>query len=107
MNGKKFFRFSACAAILALAAASSFAMAAEGAACTTRQAGPNGSAGATIGHMDAGGKCVAKVEPKAKSDDGGGLEASAQCKDLSFSYNKDRSRACAKHGGVMEWLAAQ
>jgi hypothetical protein len=34
-----------------------------------------------------------------------GLEASGECKDLSFSYAKRRESACVKHGGVLEWLA--
>jgi hypothetical protein len=107
MNTKNVFRLAAFAAILSLAAASSVAMAAEGSTCTTRVAGPQGASGATIGHLDAGGKCVTKdaAAPKEKSPTG--LEASAQCKDLSFSYNPRREAACAKHGGVMEWLAQQ
>jgi len=70
-----------------------------------RAAGPQSAANATIGHVNADGKCVAKAPPKAKESDG--LEASAQCRDLSFSYNPRRESACAKHGGVMEWLVAQ
>ena len=104
MNNKNVFRLAAFAAILGLAAASSVAMAAEGASCTLRVAGPQGASGATIGHFDADGKCVLKDAP-AKT--GNGLEASAQCKDLSFSYNPRREAACAKHGGVMQWLAQQ
>jgi hypothetical protein len=107
MNTKNAFRVSALVAALALAATSSFAGAAEGAACAVRLAGPQSSAGATIGHVNAQGKCVTKVEPKAKAADDGGLEASAQCKDLSYSYNRQRTSACAKHGGVLEWLAQQ
>ncbi|MEO5625517.1 MAG: DUF3761 domain-containing protein [Dokdonella sp.] len=106
MNNLNVLRLAAFATILGLAAASSVAMAAEGSTCTTRVAGPQGASGATIGHLDAGGKCVTKdAAPKEKS--GNGLEASAQCKDLSFSYNPRREAACAKHGGVMEWLAQQ
>ena len=106
MNTKNVFRLAAFAAILGLAAASSVAMAAEGSTCTMRIAGPQGASGATIGHFDADGKCVTKdaAAPKEKPR---GLEASAQCKDLSFSYNPRREAACAKHGGVMEWLAQQ
>jgi hypothetical protein len=97
-------RPAACSAILALAVASSSAFAAQGDSCTARVAGPQGQSGATIGNLDADGKCVAKSETK-KASGGGGLEASAQCKDLSFSYAKKREGACAKHGGVLEWLA--
>ena len=31
--------------------------------------------------------------------------ATAKCKDGSYSTSKSRSGACAKHGGVTEWLA--
>jgi hypothetical protein len=98
-------RPAACSAILALAVASSSAFAAEGDSCTARVAGPQGQSGATIGKLDADGKCVAKSEARKDSGSGSGLEASAQCKDLSFSYAKKREGACAKHGGVLEWLA--
>lgn len=97
-------RPAACSAILALAVASSSVFAAEGDSCTARVAGPQGQSGATIGKLDADGKCVAKAEAKSPGN-GSGLEASAQCKDLSFSYAKKREGACAKHGGVLEWLA--
>ncbi|MBA8884353.1 DUF3761 domain-containing protein [Dokdonella fugitiva] len=97
-------RPAACSAILALAVASSSAFAAQGDSCTARVAGPQGQSGATIGKLDADGKCVVKSEAKS-SGSASGLEASAQCKDLSFSYSKKREGACAKHGGVLEWLA--
>jgi hypothetical protein len=85
---------------------SSMASAAEGASCVVRLAGPQGVSGGTPGHMNADGKCVLKDSPKAaKESSGDGLEASAQCKDLTFSYAKRREGACAKHGGVLEWLA--
>lgn len=105
MISKNVFRHAAFAAVLGLAAASSFAVAAEGASCAARVPGPNGQSGATLGHINAAGKCVTKAEPAVKED--GGLEASAQCRDLSYSYNKRRNSACAKHGGVLEWLAQQ
>jgi hypothetical protein len=105
MSNQNFFRLAACAAVLALAAASSFAGAAEGNSCALRVAGPQGTSGATLGHVNADGKCVSTAAPKAKESDG--LEASAQCRDLSYSYNKRRNSACAKHGGVLEWLAQQ
>lgn len=105
MNNKHVFLLAALAAVLTLATTSSFAVAAEGASCAARVVGPQSASGVTIGHVNADGKCVAKAAPKAKEADG--LEASAQCRDLSFSYNKRRESACAKHGGVMEWLAQQ
>ncbi|GAA0708606.1 DUF3761 domain-containing protein [Dokdonella soli] len=105
------FRLTACAAVLAFAAASSFAGAAEGAGCALRAAGPQGQSGAALGHVNADGKCVSKVEPKAKAEpkakDDGGLEASAQCRDLTYSYSKRSNSTCSKHGGVLEWLAQQ
>lgn len=107
MNSKNVFRHAACAAVLALAAASSFAVAAEGASCAARISGPNGQSGAALGHLNAAGKCVTATAPKAKASGDSGLEASAQCRDLSFSYNRDRGSACNKHGGVLEWLAQQ
>ena len=99
------FRLVTCAAILAFAAASSCAVAAEGATCAVRVAGPQGQAGAKLGHVDANGKCVSKVVRKTAQD--GGLQASAQCRDLSYSYSQRRNSACIKHGGVLEWLAQQ
>lgn len=115
MYNTNIFRLAACAMALALAAASSFAVAAEGANCAVRVAGPQGQSGATLGHVNADGKCVVakavapaatkQAATKTKEDDG--LEASAQCRDLSFSYSKRRDSACAKHGGVLEWLAQQ
>lgn len=105
MNHKSGFRFTACVATLVLATASSIALAAEGASCVVRAAGAQSASNATIGHVDAQGKCVLKATPAEKGD--AGLEASAQCRDLSFSYNKRRDSACAKHGGVLEWLAQQ
>jgi hypothetical protein len=109
MNTKNVVRLAACAAVLALAVASSVAVAAEGNTCTLRVAGPQGASGATLGQLNADGKCVSKADAKAKakSSEGDGLEASAQCRDLSFSYSKRRDTACAKHGGVMEWLAQE
>ena len=115
MFNQNVFRLAACAVVLALATASSAAFAAEGGACAVRAIGPQGQAGAVIGHLDANGKCLTKpaaahaaAAPKAdKSADDGSLEASAQCRDLSFSYSKRRESACTKHGGVLEWLAAQ
>ncbi len=107
MISKNVFRHATFAAVLALAAASSCALAAEGASCAARNTGPNGQSGATIGHMNAAGKCVTTVAPQAKAADDGGMEASAQCRDLSFSYNKNRTSACNKHGGVLQWLAQQ
>lgn len=108
MNTRHTFGLSAVAAVLFFAG-SSIAGAAEGASCAARIVGPQGSAGAVPGHFNAQGKCIAggEVKVKAKDDGGGGLEASAQCKDLSFSYNPRRTSACAKHGGVLEWLAQQ
>ena len=105
MCNKNVLRLATCAAILALATASSCAVAAEGASCAKRIAGPQGQAGATVGQLDANGKCVSKAAPKAKED--GGLQASAQCRDLSYSYSQRRNSACTKHGGVLEWLAQQ
>ena len=113
MSNKNIFRLTACAAIFALAAASSVAMAAEGGACAVRAMGPQGQSGAVLGHLNADGKCLtdtaAKAKPKAAetSKEDGSLEASAQCRDLSFSYSKRRDSACVKHGGVLEWLAQQ
>ncbi len=116
MSNKSTFRLTACAAVLALAAASSVAVASEGGACAVRVMGPQGHSGAVIGHLDAHDKCVTKAAaaqvataPKAaeKAKDDGSLEASAQCRDLSFSYSKRRDSACVKHGGVLEWLAQQ
>jgi len=112
MNTNDGLRFMVYGAALALAAASSFATAAQGDSCAIRSAGAASASSATLGHLDAGGKCVikpaakeAKEAPKDKGDDG--LAASAQCRDLSYSYNKRRDSACAKHGGVLEWLAQQ
>jgi hypothetical protein len=106
MNGKCGFHLLAGAAVLAAAMVSSMASAAEGASCVLRVAGPQGVSGGTLGHMNADGKCVSKDSPKAaKESSGDGLEASAQCKDLTFSYAKRRESACIKHGGVLEWLA--
>ncbi|MEP7096091.1 MAG: DUF3761 domain-containing protein [Dokdonella sp.] len=113
MCNQNVFRLAAFAAIFSLAAASSVAFAAEGGACAVRVTGPQGQSGAVLGHLNAGGKCLtgasSKVAPKAaeKSDEVGSLEASAQCRDLSFSYSKRRDSACSKHGGVLEWLAQQ
>ncbi len=116
MSNQNVFRLAACAVVLALATASSAAFAAEGGACAVRVIGPQGQAGAVIGHLDANGKCLTKpatshvaAAPKASEDTAadGSLEASAQCRDLSFSYSKRRDSACSKHGGVLEWLAAQ
>ena len=98
-------RPAACSAILALAVASSSVFATQGDSCTARVAGPQGQSGATIGKLDADGKCVAKSAEAKGTGSVSGLEASAQCKDLSFSYAKKREGACAKHGGVLEWLA--
>jgi hypothetical protein len=106
MNGKSGFRLLAGAAVLAVAMMSSMASAAEGASCVLRMAGPQGASGGVQGHMNADGKCVSKNSPTAaKESSSDGLEASAQCKDLSFSYAKRRESACVKHGGVLEWLA--
>lgn len=116
MSNQNVFRLAACAVVLVLATASSVALAAEGGACAVRVIGPQGQAGAVIGHLDANEKCLttpvsahATAPAKASQDsaDAGSLEASAQCKDLSFSYSKRRESACVKHGGVLEWLAAQ
>lgn len=89
------------AAVLTAAMASSTALAAQGDSCVARAAGASSG---TPGHIDASGKCVTK-ESKVKESVGDGLEASAQCKDLTFSYAKRREAACIKHGGVLEWLA--
>ena len=106
MKRKFGFRLLAGAAVLTVAMASSMASAAEGASCVLRVAGPQGVSGGTLGHMNSDGKCVSKNSPTAaKEGNGDGLEASAQCKDLSFSYAKRRESACLKHGGVLEWLA--
>jgi len=106
MKRKFGFRLLAGAAVLTVAMASSMASAAEGASCVLRVAGPQGASGGTLGHMNSDGKCVSKNSPTAaKEGNGDGLEASAQCKDLSFSYAKRRESACLKHGGVLEWLA--
>lgn len=94
------FRLWAGAAVLTVAMASS-AYAAQGDVCVARTAGATSG---TPGHLDANGRCVTK-EPKVKESAGDGLEASAQCKDLTFSYAKRRESACLKHGGVLEWLA--
>lgn len=116
MSDQKIFRISICAVVLALASASSLALAEEGGACAVRILGSQGQAGAVIGHLDANGKCLTKAAAQraamaskaaAKVDDDGSLEASAQCRDLSFSYSKRRDSACAKHGGILEWIAAQ
>jgi hypothetical protein len=109
MNGKIGFRLAMGAAALALALASFSAAAAEGASCISRVAGPNGTSGGSPGTLNADGKCVSKADAKAaaKDKEPDGLEASAQCRDLSYSYSKRRDTACAKHGGVMEWLAQQ
>jgi hypothetical protein len=107
MYSKNRIGLAAWAAALALAATSSSAFAAEGASCAARVAGPQGLSGAKLGHVDANGKCVSGAQPKAKKEDDGGLEASAQCRDLSFSYSRRHDTACAKHGGVLEWLAQQ
>lgn len=106
MNKQTTFRIAAYVAILALGTTSSIAMAAQGASCVKRGAGSQGASSAVVGHINADGKCVTEAEPK-ESGGGTGLEASAQCRDLSFSYAKRRDTACAKHGGVMEWLAQQ
>jgi hypothetical protein len=106
MNRKCGFRLLAGAAVLTVAMVCSVASAAEGASCVLRVAGPQGASGGTVGHMTADGKCVPKNMPTAaKESSSDGLEASAQCKDLSFSYAKRRESACLKHGGVLEWLA--
>lgn len=108
MSNQNIFRLAACAAIFTFAVASSAALAAEGGACAVRVMGPQGQSGAVLGHLNADGKCLtgasAKAAPKAeaKSRDDGSLEASAQCRDLSFSYSKRRDSACLKHGGVLE-----
>ncbi len=95
------FRLLAAAAVLTAAMVSSNALAAQGDSCVMRKAGASSG---TPGYLDAGGKCVTK-KSKAGESVGNGLEASAQCKDLSFSYAKTREAACQKHGGVLEWLA--
>jgi hypothetical protein len=105
MTSRNVFRLAAFAAVLLVATAASTASADEGKGCAMRAAGAQSAANTTIGHINAEGKCVAKAPPKAKEGDG--LEASAQCRDLSFSYNPRRESACAKHGGVMEWLVAR
>ncbi len=114
MNGSNGLRYrmAVLAAALALAAASSMATAAEGGQCVARAAGPQG---ATVGQLDAKGRCIARATAarqaqkaqNAAAEDEGGLQASAQCRDLSFSYSKHRGKACASHGGVLEWLAQQ
>ena len=105
MSSRNLMRLVAGAAIFAAAAASTSAMAAEGTACVVRVAGAQGLTGGPIGHVNAAGKCVLKEEVKPKEEQD--LQASAQCRDLSFSYNKRKDAACAKHGGVLEWLAQQ
>ncbi len=113
MKTRNAFRFTIYGAALALAMTSSFAAAAEGGGCAVRSAGAASASNATLGHFDANGNCVTKPAlkaapkdtPKDATDDG--LAASAQCRDLSYSYNKRRDSACAKHGGVLEWLAQQ
>lgn len=95
------FRLLAAAAVLTAAMVSSTALAAKNDSCIARKAGASSG---TPGHLDASGKCVTK-ESKAGESVGNGLEASAQCKDLTFSYAKTREAACQKHGGVLEWLA--
>ena len=111
MNRRQVFRFVMLLGTLALAATASVAMAAEGADCAVRVAGPQGLAGAKLGHVNADGKCVpSTTTPKAaraSESEGAGLEASAQCKDLTYSYSKRRTTACSKHGGVLEWLTQQ
>lgn len=97
------FRLLAGAAFLTAAMVSTSAFAAQGASCVARTAGASSG---TPGHLDADGKCVTKESKvKVREEAGDGLEASAQCKDLTFSYAKRREAACLKHGGVLEWLA--
>lgn len=112
MSNQNIFRLAALAAIFTLLAASSSAIAAQGGACAVRVVGPKGQSGAALGHLDGQGKCIVdapgKSAPKVEKEAAdGSLEASAQCRDLSFSYSKRRESACAKHGGVLEWLAQQ
>jgi|GEM_PF-4012810 len=99
------FRLLAGAVALTAAMMASSVYAAQGDTCVARTAGASSG---IPGQLDANGKCVTKqTKAKAKSNDdlGDGLEASAQCKDLTFSYAKRREAACLKHGGVLEWLA--
>jgi Protein of unknown function (DUF3761) len=35
-----------------------------------------------------------------------GRDASAKCKDGTYSHSKHHSGPCSKHGGVAEWLTA-
>jgi hypothetical protein len=109
-------RFAAAVALLAMVV-SSHAFAAKGAPCAVRVAGAQGLTGGPLGHVDAAGNCVATQQAKSghaaqprqetKTADDHDLQASAQCRDLSFSYSKRKDAACVKHGGVLEWLAQQ
>jgi hypothetical protein len=102
----KLLRIAGGSMLLALLVDPATAVAATGDVCALHQAGPQAQASATLGRLDESGKCVQKSALRKKgSSEGSGLEASAQCKDLSFSYSRSRESACAKHGGVLEWLA--
>ena len=105
MSSRNLIRVVALSALFVATVAATSAVAATGAACAIRLAGPQGLTGGAVGHENASGKCVAREEAKPKEDQE--LQASAQCRDLSFSYNKRKDAACAKHGGVLEWLAQQ
>ncbi len=78
-------------------------------ACARRTAGLGGPTGG-LGQLGNDGSCkstkvVAEgAESQSVSE---GLTASAQCRDLSFSYSRRKECACASHGGILEWLEQQ
>jgi hypothetical protein len=47
---------------------------------------------------------TSKAGQGACSHHGGVQNATAKCKDGSYSYAKDHAGACANHGGVDAWL---
>jgi hypothetical protein len=69
----------------------------------TQQAEPNESDLESHGHYK--NKDGRDVHSPSKSKSGKAPpNASAQCRDGSYSFSQHRSGTCSRHGGVAEWL---
>jgi hypothetical protein len=70
---------------------------------TSQKAEPNEANLQTHGHYK--NKAGQDVHSPAKSFDGKvPAGASAQCRDSSYSFSKNRRGTCSGHGGVANWL---
>ena len=69
--------------------------------CTLKSKEPDGSMRYVPGYVNYNGICVPL--PEERSNDAG-MDATAQCRDRSYSFSQHIRGTCNNHGGVLRWI---